>query len=139
MCKNFSINPNENTCSCNEELGTPISRQEALEISKGTLKTAEAERVAYMETGLGKQLQTIREKAIANGMPLLSEDEFVSLDDYDLLKVKELAQKSETKKALKAAKDLLAWLEGFDLLRGAEKVKAMRKALDELEGKDATK
>lgn len=49
--------------------------------------------------------------------------------------VKMIAGALLVNKAFKAAEDLLLWAESFDLLRGVEKVKAMRKALNGLEGK----
>jgi len=44
-----------------------------------------------------------------------------------------LAQKEEAYDMLTAARDLLEWLEGFDLMRGADKVKALRYAVEEAE------
>ena len=46
-----------------------------------------------------------------------------------------LAQEEEPKQhdLLTAAHDLLEWLEGFQLMRGADKVKALREAVEEAE------
>lgn len=83
------------------------------------------------KTELGKQLQAIREKAIENGMPLLGESALLEGDSLHQCD-KALAAFNNLHMA---AKDLLIWLESFDITKGSDNIKALREALDELEEK----